>query len=183
MRTLRTSSQGNSMIETLVSLVLLSFGSLGAASLQATSQQSSHEAQQRMLASYLAQDMLERMHNNPTALASYASTAVGGATIASEPSPNCSSSANCTTTQLAAHDRWLWEQAIDGAAITTGSAKNGGLVAAKGCVSNNNGRVQIAIAWNDTETLADGGAASGGASTCGTASAYRRQVVINSFIN
>jgi len=183
MRTLRTSSQGNSMIETLVSLVLLSFGSLGAASLQVTSQQSSHEAQQRMLASYLAQDMLERMRNNPTALTNYASTAVGSNTIATEPTPSCSATASCTTIQLAAHDRWLWEQAIDGVAIKTGSTKNGGLVAAKGCVTNNNGRVQIAIAWNDTETIADAGTASNGVSTCGAASAYRRQVVINSFIN
>lgn len=175
--------RGSSMIETLVSLLLLSFGSLGVAGLQATSKQTSHEAQQRLLASYLAQDVIERMRNNPSVLATYAGSAVGGSSISTEPSPNCSTSAPCTAAQLAAHDRWVWEQAIDGAAARIGSMKTAGLVAPKGCISNSNGRVQVVIAWNDVEVVADAGNATGGVSTCGTASGFRRQVVINTFIS
>lgn len=175
--------RGSSMIETLVSLLLLSFGALGVAGLQATSKQTSHEAQQRLLASYLTQDVIERMRNNSAALATYAGSALGGGSIGSEPTPNCSSSTPCNAAQLATHDRWVWEQSIDGAAARIGSIKTAGLVAPQGCINHSNGRVQVVIAWNDVDRVADAGAASGGVSTCGSASAYRRQVVISTFIS
>lgn len=175
--------RGNSMMEVLVSLVVLSFGSLGVAGLQATSKRANHEAKQQLTATFLANDIIEKMRNNPGALATYAGAAVGGSTISTEPSPNCSSANPCTAAQMAAHDRWLWEQAIDGVAIKQGSAKAGGLVQPKGCISNTNGQVRVVMAWYGAETLSDTGAASGGVSTCGTAGDHRRQIVINTYIN
>lgn len=179
----RSRQRGNSMMEVLVSLVVLSFGSLGVAGLQATSKRANHEAKQQLTATFLANDIIEKMRNNPAALATYAGAAVGGNTISTEPSPNCTSANPCTATQMAAHDRWLWEQALDGVAIKQGSTKAGGLLQPKGCVSNTNGQVRVVLAWYGAESLSDTGAASGGVSTCGAAGDHRRQIVINTYIN
>lgn len=179
----RAAQQGNSMMEVLVSLVVLSFGSLGVAGLQATSKRANHEAKQQLTATFLANDIIEKMRSNPSVLATYAGSSVGGSTISTEPTPTCSAASPCTAAQLAAHDRWLWEQAIDGAAVKQGTSNAGGLVQPTGCISNVNGQVRVVIAWYGAETLSDTGAATGGVSTCGTAGNHRRQVVINTYVN
>lgn len=175
--------RGNSMMEVLVSLVVLSFGSLGVAGLQATSKRANHEAKQQLTATFLANDIIEKMRNNPGALATYAGAAVGGGTISAEPSPNCSATDPCSASQMAVHDRWLWEQAIDGIAIKQGSVKAGGLVQPTGCISNTNGQVRVVLAWYGAEALSDTGAAADGVATCGAAGDHRRQVVISTYIN
>jgi type IV pilus assembly protein PilV len=171
------------MMEVLVSLIVLSFGSLGVAGLQATSKRANHEAKQQLTATYLANDFLEKMRNNPSALAVYTSASIGGATLSSEPTPTCTAAQPCNAAQLAAHDRWLWEQALDGVSVKQGTANAGGLVQPKACISRNGGQVQVVIAWYGTTKFSDTGTASGGVSTCGSAGEHRRQVVINSFIS
>lgn len=174
--------RGNSMMEVLVSILVLAFGALGVAGLQATSKRAHSEAKQQLVASYLANDIIERMRNNPSVLATYAGAVVGGGSISREPSPSCSSGSPCTAAQLAAHDRWLWEQAIDGATVKYGSQNIGGLVVPRGCISNTNGQVQVVIAWISLTLLSDTGASADGAAGCGDASDQRRQAVFNTYI-
>lgn len=171
------------MMEILVALVIMSLGALGSAGLQLTSRKAGHEAQQHLTATFLLNDIVEKMRNNPGALATYAAADVGGGTISAQPSPNCTSGSACTSTQLAAHDLWQWEQAIDGAAVKYGSDNVGGLVSPTGCITNSSGQVQVVISWYSTTALADTGTEGGGVNTCGTASANRRQIVLNTFIN
>lgn len=174
---------GHGMLEVLIALVVISLGMLGAAALQATSKRAALETKQRLIATFLANDIIERMRNNPAALASYAGSNVGGGTIAAEPSPNCSGASPCQPAQLAVHDRWLWEQSIDGAAIRYGTTKAGGLVKPTGCISQSNGQIQVVISWHGSEQTSDTGAGAAGNADCGTASASRRQLVVDTFIS
>ncbi|VAW88328.1 hypothetical protein MNBD_GAMMA16-678 [hydrothermal vent metagenome] len=175
--------RGSSLIESLVSLVVLSFGTIGVAGLQVTSKQANLEAQQQLIATFLANDMVEKMRNNSGVLDTYAGENVGGSSISSQPLPNCSGVNACTAVQLASQDRWLWEQGIDGATIKKGIINTGGLVSPKGCISNNNGQVQIVISWYGKDSLSDVGTGTNGVSDCGTAGDNRRQIVIDTFIS
>jgi len=172
-------SKGSSMIEVLVALVILSLAALGAAGMQVISKRSTHDAQQRSTATYLVNSIIEKMRNNPASLNTYAGNDVGGGSIAAEPVQDCSAAKNCTSAQLADHDRWLWEQEIDGAAVQESGNKKGGLVQAKGCITNNAGQVQVVIAWRGSEKTSDAGVVG----ACGTANSHRRQLVVNTFIN
>jgi len=179
----KSSQRGSTFVEILTSLLILSFGSLGAAGLQVTSKQATFDAQQMLTATFLTSGIIERMRNNPAALATYAGSNVGGSTISAEPIPNCSQATPCNVTELALHDRWVWEQSIDGAAIKSGTANAGGLVKPTGCVINDNGRVQVVVSWHGLDAVSDAGAVTGGVSTCGTSGSHRRQVVVNTFVN
>lgn len=171
------------MMEVLVALVVMSLGALGSAGLQLTSKKAGHDAQHNLTATFLVNDIVEKMRNNPGALAAYAAADVGGGTIAAEPSPTCTSGSACTSSQLATHDLWLWEQSIDGAAVKLGTAKVGGLVSPTGCITNTDGQVQVVLSWYSTTDLADTGTEGGGVTACGTASDNRRQIVVSTFIN
>lgn len=78
------SQQGSSLIEILVSVLVLSIGLLGVASLQAVGVKNNNSAYMRTQANVLAADILDRMRVNRTvALAGGYQVAVGTATIAS----------------------------------------------------------------------------------------------------
>ena len=63
----KKSSEGFSMVEVLVSLLILSIGLLGLASLQASGLRYSGNSALRTQALILTQDMIERIRANPTA--------------------------------------------------------------------------------------------------------------------
>lgn len=174
--------QGATFVEVLTALLILSFGSLGAASLQITSKQTAYDAQQMLTATFLTNGIVERMRNNPGALDVYASVNVGGGSISSEPMPNCVQANPCNSAQLALHDLWLWEQSIDGESMKSGSTQVGGLVKPTGCINHDEGRVLIVISWHGIDDLSDAGALTGGVASCGDETSHRRQVVVNTFI-
>src|SRR6185295_1538044 len=60
-------SRGFTMIEVLVSLVVLSIGLLGVAALQLTSLRSNHSSAMRSQATFLAYDIIDRMRANRAA--------------------------------------------------------------------------------------------------------------------
>lgn len=60
----RNSQSGTTLIEILITVVLVSVGLLGLAGLQLTSVQNSNSATERFEATTLAQDILERMRSN-----------------------------------------------------------------------------------------------------------------------
>lgn len=161
------------MIEILISLIVLSLGSLSAAGLQIVSKNLNHEAQQNLVASFIANDIIEKMRNNPGALTSY-----DDAISATEPSPVCSAAAPCTTTQMAAHDLWQWQQLLNGASVQIGGSNATRLVQPTGCITNTAGKIQVTIAWYGSIQTTDANIVAG----CGTAGTHRRQLVINTFI-
>ena len=173
---------GATFVEVLIAVLIFAFGALGAASLQITSKKAAYDAQQMLTATFLTNAIIERMRNNPEALDTYASTNVGSGSVSSEPTPNCTEAAPCNATQLATHDLWVWEQAIDGASMKSGTTQVGGLVKPTGCINHDEGRVQIVISWHGMDELSDAGTLPSGVSSCGSASSQRRQIVVNTFI-
>lgn len=187
----RIQSQGGfNLIEVLVSTLVVSVSVLGMAGMQVTAKRVGHEAVQRTSATSLATDMIERMRANPEALSNYVTTSIGGGSITAEPSPDCSydSTSNCTTAQLAAHDLWEWEQAIDGATETrvvgSDTVAVGGLFDPTACVAVNGGAVTISMAWEGYQTLSSPSldACGAGLGKYGVDDAKRQVVSITTYI-
>lgn len=169
----RSRQAGVSLIEVLVTVVIIAVGLLGIAALQIMSKRSNFEASERTIATQLANDILERMRTNRHALESYASTAEappaalgeGSTRFPAEPSPNCGSSgAGCDKDKLAVHDLWEWEQKLLGAAETaSGGAATGGLTLPTACLTttvaaglaDRSGRYSVAVAWRGPVELTD----------------------------
>lgn len=76
---LKSAQRGTTLIEVLVTLVLISVGLLGVAALQLTSLRSNQEAYVRSQASVLAADILDRMRTNQKGVRAgqYAALGVG----------------------------------------------------------------------------------------------------------
>lgn len=188
--------RGMTLIEVLVSVVILSVGLLAAVGLQLVSKRNNSDAAQRTLAARMAGDMIERMRSNKTStgLKAYVSggSALGGKSIATEPSPNCSSSAPCTNIQAASHDLWAWETEMDGAfeKVTDGSGQVnvGGLAFPTGCITGpgdgGSGIYTVTVAWRGGVEIPDNAAiACGkGKANYGASGEYRRTVSLQVYI-
>lgn len=100
----RQLSAGFTLIEVLVAVVVLSVGLLGLAGLQATSMRNNHDAYLTTQATYLANDMADRIraNANPTALAAYAA---GN----SAQNVTCYTAGGCSPTAMAGNDRFEWD--------------------------------------------------------------------------
>ncbi|GAB3549332.1 hypothetical protein GCM10027343_30890 [Noviherbaspirillum agri] len=141
MRPASTSTQaGISLIEVLVTIVILAFGLLGLAGLQSRLQGSEMEAYQRSQALILLNDMANRLNANRTDAASYH-------TGADTPLGNGMTCPTATTTQK---DRDVadWCAALKGAAEVSGNNKVGAMIGARGCVESlGNNQYLITVAW------------------------------------
>jgi type IV pilus assembly protein PilV len=105
MRKRANKSAGFSLIEALVSLIVISVGMIGIASLYGQGLTAGRVALSRTLAVNLASAMAESIRANPLALAAYA-----GPAAASGCDPT--GAATCVPAVMAAHDLWVWNQAI-----------------------------------------------------------------------
>lgn len=140
---------GAGLIEVVISLLVLSVGTLGLTKLQIAAKRVGFEAMQRSEAAALAMDLLERMRANPGELAAYQSQGLGAASGSPLPVPGTDCSlANCTPAELNEWDMWQWEQALNGAATSVpllGSA--GGLVNPAACVTVAGRSVTVEVVW------------------------------------
>ena len=112
--TIKTPGSGFSLVELLVTMIIVSVGVLGVASLQIRSLQQNREAFFRAEASYLANGMMDRIRANPQA--------VYGLTIAQAPitAKTCLLEA-CTTGEMANYDMAQWQcsiRSVDAAGAT-----------------------------------------------------------------
>ena len=188
---------GFTLIEALVSAIILSIGILGIVSLLSMSKVSQHEGVQRVRAVSLADDMIERIRRNPAAMAVYdigLTAPLGNGSSGNEPSEDCNASA-CTTDEMAAHDLWAWERLLDGTSATVtnddGDPVNTvGMRNVRACIEFtadtgkvNTGIVDIVLQWQGLKESTDA-VVSGGA-VCGNATAEdttRRQLVVSSYV-
>ena len=99
---------GFTLIEVLVSLVLLSGGLLGLAALQATSLKNNQIASNRNQATQLAYDMTDRMRTNVTVANSYITNPNAQSTL----NADCTSSVGCISEDMAQNDLSEWNNAI-----------------------------------------------------------------------
>jgi type IV pilus assembly protein PilV len=111
---MRREQAGLTLIESLVTIVIISIGMLGIAALYVESIQVGYTAVTRTRAVALAADMADRIRSNPAGEATYA---VDTAQAGSTPPFNCadtpvSAAENCTPDELAAFDIWQWKTLI-----------------------------------------------------------------------
>ncbi len=101
-------NRGFTMVEVLVALVVLAVGLLGVATMQSVAIQQSKNANLRSMAIYLASDMADRMRANQAGwqAGNYNSEAGGAQKTA------CVSAAGCNSADMAAHDKWEWQEMI-----------------------------------------------------------------------
>jgi len=140
----RSSQAGATLIEVLVTIVIVTFGLLGMAGLQARMQLSEMESYQRSQALILLGDMASRLSTNRLNVASYASAITYG------------EGANCPTESTTAVQRDLkeWCNALKGAAVKSGTVNEGAMVGARGCIEQVGSDYMITIAWQGLTPLA-----------------------------
>lgn len=106
-RRIRRSEGGFTLIEVLVSALILSIGLVGVAGLQALSLKNNQSAYMRSQASALAYDLADRMRTNLTGATGGFYDPAQAATHAS-----CSNPAGCTPQQTAENDLAEWNEAL-----------------------------------------------------------------------
>jgi type IV pilus assembly protein PilV len=129
--------RGVTLIEVLVTVVVLAFGLLGIAAFQAKAQAGSLEAYQRAQAVVLLEDLQARMTGNPAQVADYVTTTPLGT---GDLPGTCSSLAFG-----ALRDKCEWSTALQGAAELKGTdVKVGAMIGARGCVTQVQARSEVA---------------------------------------
>jgi len=174
---------GSSMIEVLITIVILMIGLLGLAGLQGRAFTSQLEAYQRSQALILLRDMADRINANRNNAARYLTTDLVPAALGT--------GAACPATTgnaIADNDLCEWHNALLGSAETDTAANNvGAMIGARGCIAQNGapvagaaGEYLIAVAWqglNSTAALTAGPVAACGTGQYGS-DAKRRLVVL-----
>ncbi|OED40600.1 type IV pilus modification protein PilV [Endozoicomonas sp. (ex Bugula neritina AB1)] len=143
---------GFTLIELLIALLVISVGLLGVARLAVETQKQSQQISQRTIALELANNLMARVSANPTALAQYDDP------IPANQPKDCTTNA-CSTSELAQHDLWQWNQALQGATITRAEnnavirINTGGLVLPTACRVINNNTVTITLVWRGKHVM------------------------------
>jgi type IV pilus assembly protein PilV len=184
-------NNGFSLVEVLITLLVVTVALLSAASLQIQSKRSNFDAAQRTTAAHLAEDLLERLRSNSTVSINYLpGGTLGGATLGATPTVDCNAVlATCTAIQMAGFDLWQWEQQLDGAMEADGGRSTGGLVSPTACITGpgfgGNGEYTVAIAWRGMTDLVNPTASTCGDGTglYGSANEYRRIIQIRTYIS
>jgi type IV pilus assembly protein PilV len=100
--------RGFSLVEALVSLVVISVGMIGIAALYGQGLNAGSTALYRTLAVNLAADMADRIRVNRTAGAAYEGMPVDKHCDAEHPAV-----VSCTPADMAVHDRYAWKQQLE----------------------------------------------------------------------
>jgi type IV pilus modification protein PilV len=138
LRPLNTLQAGTTLLEVLVSLLILSIGLLGLAGLQSRLQISEMESYQRAQALILMNDMANRISANRHAADSYITPAPLGVGI------DCPS-AGTLRQSIDAHE---WCNALQGAAEVSGNTRLGAMLGGRGCIEYiGNYQYMITVAW------------------------------------
>ena len=110
---------GSGLIESLISIVVVSIGFLGFAGLQINGLAAANDSLFRSKAVYLSYQMADRVRAN---LPAANNGAYNNFTSQSPPSPGCTVSVNCTAAQMATNDFAEWLTEVQSA----GALPNGG---------------------------------------------------------
>jgi type IV pilus assembly protein PilV len=138
--------RGITLLEVLITIVILAIGLLGLAGLQSRLQSSEMEAYQRTQALILLNDMSNRIATNRANAAAYvtgASAPLGG-------------TAACPTTTATQQeiDAGEWCNALKGAGERQGASNVGAMVGGRGCVESlGSNRYLVTVAWQGLTPL------------------------------
>ena len=122
------SARGVTMIEVLVTIVILTYGLLGVVGLQARMQLAQAESYHRTQAILLMQDMVDRVNANRANALSY---------VTATPLGTGNAVQDCTALDGAALDLCEWNNALLGATESTAEGQNAGaMIGARGCITS-----------------------------------------------
>jgi len=155
--TARKQQQGFSLIEILVTILIISFGLLGATSMQLKVQSLETDSFQRAQAMMLVDDMVSRMNLNRTDVDSY----VTGLAVTSILGYGDSQPANCAALNGVLLDQCEWSNALKGAAEMSGASSAatavGAMVNARGCIEVVTGSTpptyKVTVVWQGLTAL------------------------------
>jgi type IV pilus assembly protein PilV len=140
--------RGASMIEILVTLVIIAFGLLGMVGLQARLQVSEVESYQRSQALVLASDIANRIAVNRNNAAAY----VTGTSNPLGTAATCAATSGSST--MAQIDLSEWCNALQGAAeLTAGNTRIGVLIGGRGCVTQVGADFMVTVTWQGLAPL------------------------------
>jgi len=119
----KSRTQGFSLVEAMVALVVLAVGMLGIAGLYVTTLRSGGGAINRMQAVGLAEDLADRIRANRTANVAYAGAGANN---------NCygAGAVDCAPALMAANDLFVWQQQVQNSQTLPGGAGVVGVVGA-----------------------------------------------------
>jgi type IV pilus assembly protein PilV len=133
----RNAVAGFTLIEVLISLLIVTLGLLGLAGMQAVAQRAEMDSYQRAQALVLAQDMVDRLNANRKVAGCYAFTAAAGSPYAGTgaSAPTCTAVFGTATQRAQANaDMLAWHNLLTGAAEALSGNQVGAMVGARGCV-------------------------------------------------
>ena len=164
----RTLARGFSLLEILVSILLMTIGLLGLLGVLGKAQVAELESYQRAQALILAGDMVDRINANRTGADCYNFTTNNGngspwagapSSAASAPAVICSSSVSAAAVRArATADINEWHAALNGAGEQLNGTDVGAMIGARGCVSYDtaaNPKVfRVSVSWQGmTDTI------------------------------
>ncbi|MDP1527389.1 MAG: type IV pilus modification protein PilV [Rhodocyclaceae bacterium] len=144
---------GATMIEVLVTILIISAGLLGMAGMQARSHSFEFESYQRAQALIILQDIVSKMNANATYLdvdltttidnlANYVTTGVGS---------GISDASDCYGSSMtrAQSDLCEWSKSLKGAAELSGSQNAGAMINGHGCIAQVSGTTSylVSVVW------------------------------------
>jgi type IV pilus assembly protein PilV len=147
---------GLTLIEVLVSVIILLVGLLGLAALMTNSQKAEAESYQRAQALLLLQDMVGRINANRAVAACYAvttdaSTGTPYLGVGADVSTLVCGVGSATANTRAIQDLSAWSSLLAGASETSGGTNLGAMVGARGCVTapnpNPDNIYTVSVAW------------------------------------
>lgn len=176
-RTAQGSGQcGFTLIEILVTLLILAIGLLGLAGMNAKMLGSQFEAYQRAQAVMLVEDMASRIRSNPQAARS---GSYGGGTVHGLSNLGCPDKAYDVSVDLCE-----WNLALRGASVEASGQQLGSIMGARGCIENisiaatGQAVIRVTVAWQGlTPTVAP--SLSCGANAYGADDSLRRAVSVD----
>jgi type IV pilus assembly protein PilV len=122
--------RGFTLLEVLITIVILAFGLLGLVGLQTRMQLTEAEAFQRTQATLLLADMAARVNANRTVVSQYGADA-GKVTLGT----GVDDTTNCAVAAAGpARDMCEWSEALKGASETKGVNNVGAMIGARGCI-------------------------------------------------
>lgn len=149
------SMRGVSLIEVLVTIVIMAIGLLGLAGLQVRLQSAELESYQRTQALILLEDMTNRLSANRANAAAYV-TAANPLGIGDSQPASCAGNGQ-------GFDACQWSNALKGASEQSLSANVGAMIGARGCIEDlgTGDQFMITVAWQGMTPI------SAPASSCG----------------
>jgi type IV pilus assembly protein PilV len=146
---------GLTLVEVLVSMVILLVGLLGLAALMTNSEKAESESYQRAQALLLLQDMVGRINANRAVAACYAVTndpsgSIPYLGVGADVSGLACGVGSVTANTRAIQDLVEWNDLLQGASETSGGGGVGAMVGARGCITENDATNRIytvSIAW------------------------------------